>query len=155
MQNNNSSISQDMNRIFDLKGESTSFVMDYIQPVINISPRCNICKGASAINATSAGIYTTPSDKDFYLASALLSVIKDVTSTSTLTSILAFIDGVQQSILRIGGISLTPQSDVVALSFNIPIKIDRNTAITVSNSTNVANVTAQATIQGFTVETTK
>lgn len=155
MQNNNTSISQDLNRIFDLKGENTGEVADFIQPVKEISPRINICRSASAAGAASATIYTTPADKDFYLTAAQLSLIKDAAGTSTASNLNATIDGVSQSLLLIRGITLTAQNDSIAQSWAIPIKIDRNTNITVTNSA-VAGVTlTSGTIQGYTQETTK
>lgn len=155
MQNRNFSISQDLNRIFDLKGESTDYVSDVIMPVVPIQRICNIVRRAPLSNATSATVYTTPSDKDFYLNSAFLSVIKDVTAQSLASSILVFIDSVQVGILSISGLSLTPQNDVVSISFPIPLKLDRNTTITVTASNATANVSASAGITGYTVETTK
>ena len=58
-----------------------------IQSIIDVTPNsnesCDICKGGVASNATSGLIYTTPTDRDFFLTAANLSLIKDVTSTST------------------------------------------------------------------------
>jgi hypothetical protein len=114
--------------------------------------RINILRGVTATNSTSATIYTTPTDKDFYLTSALLSTIKDVTSTSTLERLRVVIDGVTQDILLISSLSLTAQDRTITLSLNNSIKIDRGTTITVTNSTNVANITTTALIQGYFVE---
>jgi len=155
MKNYNLSINQDLNRIFDLKGENTAEVADFIQPVREIEPRINIARSASAINSTAGTIYATPSDKDFYLTSASLSVIKDVTSTSLRSDVQVVIDGVTQSVLRISGITLTVQADSISQSYPISIKVDRGTNITVTNTTNVGNVTASGCIQGYTQETTK
>jgi len=155
MQNRNPTIAQDMNRLFDFKGESTDFVSDIIMPVVEIKRICNILKFNSAVNATTATIYTTPSDKDFYLVAAQLSVIKDATSTSGGTSIFVIIEGVSVRLLSIATLTLTAQYSNIANNFPVPIKIDRNTIITVVNSTNNANISGYGSIQGYTVETTK
>jgi len=156
MKNFNQSLNHDLNRIFDFKGENTNEVADFIQPVKEITPRINICRNLTSTNSTGGTIYSVPSDKDFYLISASVSVIKDVTSTSGYTRILATIDGVSQILLSIVGLSLTVQNDVVSIYFGPQgIKIDRGTNITLANNTNVANITGQACIHGYTQETTK
>ena len=155
MQNNNISISQDMNRIFDLKGESTNVIADFIQPIVKIDRTCNICRSAIGTNNTTSLIYTTPTDKDFYLCNCSLSFIKDITSTTTLISLNATIDGVERALILIPSITLTVHSGQISLNFNNPIKIDRNTSVVSRTSTNVANILYNSTIQGYTVETTK
>jgi len=116
--------------------------------------RCNIVRMNQASNATTATIYTTPTDKDFYLCSYSHNVIKDATSTSTFSNINVTVDGAVQQISRIVSITLTAQNIGYATSLAIPIKLDRGTTITVTNSTNVANVTSCASITGYTAENT-
>jgi hypothetical protein len=155
MQNNNISISQDMNRIFDLKGESTNVIADFIQPIMNIQRFCNIVRNVSSDNATSATLYTTPSDKDFYLVSASLSFVKDITATTTGVSLRAVVEGVQRRILELACLTLTVERGQLNISLNNPIKIDRNTNISVDSITNNANFNIRGQIIGYTVETTK
>ena len=131
-------------------------VIDSVQPVININPkdyrRCNIVRRNNAANATSATIYTTPADKDFYLVGVSLAVIKDATSTSTYSSLDVTIGGARYEILYIPEITLTAQTAQETISFSQPILVDRNTTIRVLNGTNVANITATGSIIGYTVE---
>lgn len=125
-------------------------------PVVETNPkmlrRCEIVKTASAANATSATIYTTPADKDFYLSAVGLSCIKDATSTSTLSSIVTTVLGSSVVVIGIAGFTLTAQNDTMTLNFPVPIKVDRNVVISVNNSTNVANVTSRGSIAGYIVE---
>lgn len=114
--------------------------------------RCTVVKSGAAVNATSSTMYTTPSDKDFYLIAMALSVIKDVTATSTVSAINATIDGQATNILQIAGITLTVQENNISLALPIPLKVDRGTVISATNSTNVGNVAARANIFGYTVE---
>lgn len=155
MRNNNPTISLDLNRIFDLKGESTNIIADFIQPIVPITRIINIIRNATGTNATSTVLYTTPSDKDFYLTNASLSLIKDATATSNISTITVVVEGVTQRIISIIGLTLTAQAETNYKNFNIPIKLDRNTAITITHSTNVGNVSANGIIMGYTVETTK
>ena len=105
-----------------------------------------------ATNATSATLVSLPNDRDFYVTWACLSTIKDVTSTSTMASLLMDLaDSTVGStqILHIAGITLTPQADSICISFPYPLKLTRGTNITVNNSTNVANVSSRGSVGGF------
>jgi len=155
MQNNNMTISLDMNRIFDLKGESSNLVSDFIQPIVDIKNTVNIIQAATLTSALSTTLFTTPLNKDFYLTAYHLRFIKDVTATTTLLSIQAFILGVKKIIALLPSFTLTVDTGVQTHSLFYPIKIDRGTAITIDSTTNVANFSASAMIQGYTVETTK
>ena len=125
-----------------------------IVPVLEINrPVVNVLASNVVINGTSATIYTTPTDKDFYLTSAQLSVIKDATSTSTACTISATVGGVTTQILTIKCLTLTAQENSISNSFYYPIKIDRGTNIVVTSTTNVANVGATGNIQGYLSDT--
>lgn len=154
MKHYNPTISADINRILNLKGESTSEISEEIIAVIPIIPKCNIVRSIRAINASNVvTLFTTPTDKDFYLTNAALNFIKDASATSTVSDITVYIDGVLQTLLRIDQITLTAQTGSIAESYPIPIKIDRGTNITVEHGTAVANITTSGMIKGYTVET--
>jgi len=135
------------------KDSIPSQLADKVVPVMEVNPRLlrriNFTKDGTASNATTATIFTTPTDKDFFITNAMLTWVKDVTATSLSSFITAFIDGVNRPILTIGGFTLTPLNDTVTITFNTPIKVDRNTNIAVTNSTNVANTKATGIIYGY------
>jgi len=122
-------------------------------PIVDVTPRkykiANFVKRTTLTNASNATIYTTPADKDFYLTSAQLSIIKDVTATSIFTIITAVIGGATREILMLPGFTLTVQNQTTSIAYTIPIKLDRNTNIAISHSTNVANITGTACITGY------
>ena len=123
-------------------------------PVMETNPallrRCEVVRSSSATNATTATIYTTPADQDFYLVSCQVSVIKDITSTSTYSRVNITINGASQAICMISSLTLTTQNQSVAQNFNPPIKIDRNTAIsTVLASSTVGVKGNAANIYGY------
>lgn len=154
VRHNNPTISLDATRILNLKAEGFDSELTKLTPVIQIKPKTNIVRSQNCFNATSATVYTTPADKDFYLISAVLSTSKDATATSTTTSITTTIDGGSgQDILRLGLLTLTSERTAISTQFNPPIKIDRNVAITVKNETAVGNMRSVASIAGYTVET--
>lgn len=156
MKHNNPSISEDMVRQFNLKtGESTNIINDVIIPNIPINPRVNIVQSNSAFNATSAVVYTTPSDKDFYITACNLSTFRDATATSTQAYLTVYIDGIMKTIMSISAITLTAGNGEMASAFPYPIKADRGTDIAVRNTTAVGNVRTNAVIMGYTQETVK
>lgn len=132
-----------------------------IQPTLELNPWmqriADICKSATASNATSATIYTTVNDatQHFYLTSASLATIKDVTSTSTSEALGVVINGTNVALLSIPSITLTAQTLSTSVTFDTPILIDQNTAITVTNTTNAANVKTTGTITGFYANTVR
>ena len=145
----NTSISEDAARI--LNSKQGQFLGDDVQgpvAVINIRPRANIVKSVG----TSTTIYTTPTDKDFYLCSAYMSVIKDAAATGSAATLTATVDGVSVSIMACASITLTAHQFSEYLVLDTPIKVDRGTAIAVSASNWSAS---RSGITGYTVETTK
>jgi len=123
-----------------------------ISPVIVANPKEIVedCHDGVCINATSSTLYTTPSKGGhFYITSAYLHVVKDATSTSTRTDIRAYINGTERLIQSITGFTLTAQDKGVSLNFDRPIKVDRGTAITLRNSTAVANISTVGAVFGY------
>lgn len=107
----------------------------------------------NAKNASFATLFTTPTDKDFYLTGCTLAVIKDATSTSTKSRLQIHPEEKgETNILSIAGLTLTAQSETISLNLRNPVKIKRGTNIRVYNATSVANINATATIVGFTLE---
>lgn len=140
-------------RIQTSKDSVPNQIADKVVPVMEVNPKLlrkiDIVKEAVATNQTSSTIYTTPGDRDFYITNAAISTIKDATSTSTVSAIRAYVNGVQIAIFRLPSFTLTAQNMSIMHDFKFPIKIDRNTAITVTNSTAVANITSYGLIFGY------
>lgn len=155
MQINNSTTIQEL-----IKGAGLSSALgvpnqidNKVIPVLEVNPRLlrriTIVKRNEASNSTSATLYVTPTNQDFYIVACHLSVIKDVTATSAISKINVLIDGAAINLAEIRSFSLTVQDRGIFLYFHFPIKIDRGNTITVTNSTNVANVAASGTIYGY------
>lgn len=134
-----------------------SQIAEKVVPVMEVNPKLlrtiNIVRRASAVNSTAGTIYTTPSDKDFFLCGVSLSVIKDVTATSIRSDINGFPEGDSvRELISIATLTLTVQDSSSSLFFNIPIKMARGTNISLANSTNVGNITAVGNIYGYIVD---
>lgn len=159
----NNEINKALNLVTNLNANDTNLNTSInkklrIQPVIDVSfPQNKYCdvvanKGITQAQGTSGLIYTTPVDRDFYLSALTLSMIKDATSTATTFGISVVVGGATLNVVTISGITLTADAKNTSVSFLIPIKIDRNTAINVVSSTAVANQRADAVIIGFTYQ---
>ena len=134
-------------------------INDSVQPVININPkdyrRCNIVRGQTlGTSGTTTAIYTTPSDKDFYLCNYSLSIIKDATCDIASGAITASItvDGASRIIAGIAVLTTTAQNSVITVSFNSPIRLDRNTSVSLTGTFTVGSLQRTHSIVGYTVE---
>lgn len=132
---------------------SPNHIPDYIVPVLLINDDLYssgyISETGTAINSTSTTILTTDSFYYTYLTGITLSVAKDSTATSTLSTVTAVIDGATKTIGAITGLTLTAQNQTIDITFTKPLKLDRSSIITITNSTAVSNVTARAVVRGF------
>jgi len=147
----NPSISESTLKLFNTKSGDhiPSDVLPFITPVMEIFPFNSKIVSATLLNSASSTIYTTPADKDFYLTSVTLGVTKDGTSTSTFSAVNVIVDGLTNAVISIPSLTLTAQTGNNSVTFFKPIKLDRNTAITITNSTATANIRSGCTIVGY------
>lgn len=124
-----------------------------IVPVFETNPdllrKCDVWTSVTAANSLTTTIYTVPEDRDFYLVSASLSLIKDANATSTKTEIRVPLNKSGVPILTIPSITLTAQDAQISVCFPFPIKVQRGSAIYFANSTNVGNINVSAGIAGY------
>lgn len=119
-----------------------------IVPVIVANPERLIqTKTATASDLSSVTIHTTSSTKDTYLIGGEISTAKDAFSTSIFSQITATAFGSSSAnflILRYE--PLTAGSSSQSISLSRPLKLERNSAINVINSTAVASIDTTGTI---------
>lgn len=135
-------------------GLMPELMADYYVPMILINDDIyyaqeSFSEHVTVANDSSEVIMTTDSVKDTYISSVTLGVIKDATSTSTLSAITCVINGATKTLVSIPGITLTVQSEVISASFSPPIKVDRSSAITLTSTTATANIRNAGTVSGF------
>lgn len=96
-------------------------------------------------------VYTTPTDRDFYLTNAFMSISKIATDSNDNTSLLInpIDDSSVVAICVLPGTTLTAQTSEISQTFKHPIKLKRGTDITIAR--NAGNGTGCATIVGYTV----
>ena len=153
MRHNNTSITQNLHKVLNTKGEYIDEINPSIQPIIAVPIYTNVVKSNTLSNATSLTLYTTPTDKDFFLTALQLSFIKDASATATQMGVTVVIDGVTTTLVRAVGLTTTAQSGNLAQTLPFPIKLDRGSIISIVNNTGVANVTTWVNIMGYTQET--
>lgn len=114
-----------------------------VVPVLISNPQqiSKIVREQTAVNTT-ATIYTTPADKDFYLSS--LSLTND-RGADGMTYVSIVIDGETHILLRCP--SQAGSSGIINSSYIAPVKIDRESVITITSS--VALLDGYATITGY------
>ena len=133
MINQNTNITQEIKSALGLS-ELTGYprkVADAIIPVLQVNKKyCNVVRSTLLIAPTT--LYTTPTNKDFYLCSAWISAVGN--STDVLERIMTVtINGEAQVILQFKVITATAgTSETLSINPCIPIKIDRGTNIVIS-----------------------
>jgi len=106
-------------------------ISNTIQPIVDIVPHRTTIARHTTRTTTTTGLtlFATPTDKDFFLTYAHLSVTKDVSNDNTNTQIQVTIDGANRVINSITTQTLTVANGVSNESFAYPIKIDRGSDI--------------------------
>jgi hypothetical protein len=127
-----------------------------IVPVIETSPHLvkpsNIAYQATSTNATATTVLTVPAGYDFYITAASLTLLKDVTATTTIVTLRARLEEAlvnSADILAIGSITLTVHNATVSNSFPHPIKVMSGRNIQIISGTNVGNFVATACVVGY------
>lgn len=113
--------------------------------------------GSVAPTTTGAGtVVVTPSGKDTFLSSILLSYVKNVAcdiATGSIT-VTCNIDGTSRTIASSAVLTLTAERDTVQVIFNEPIKLDRGATMSVSGTFTAGALSRSVQAFGFFVETT-
>jgi len=133
-----------------------SELAEKVIPVLDVTPDfhriANIIVSGACSNVTSVTIYTTPVDRDFYLCSAQLSMIKDVNSTSTYSYLGCTPEnGLGCELIYLSELTGTVQIVNLAQNYSTPIKLKRGSDVNLGHSTNVANIVSRAVITGYTI----
>lgn len=127
-----------------------------IIPTINIQQHTSIVRSGST-STSNVTLFTTPLDKDFFLTACTVSLAKDATSdlaTGTPCGISMTVGGTASAILPISSLTLTAQNTFVTLNLERPVKVDRNTSISlVKGATTVGTCVVGGSICGYLSDT--
>jgi hypothetical protein len=154
----NPSLVERTNRIFRPKAgdQFSDNVSPNLVPVITVDPIVRIVRNGNTSSTGTFTVYTTPSDKDFYLTAIELTMAKDVTCDAATGSVgmNITVDGVSVAVVTIAFITLTAQTSTVVVPFTFPIKVDRGTTITGSVTFTAGAMRRSCCIYGYTEEVT-
>lgn len=149
---------QDSAKLQTIRDRIPDQLADKIVPVMEVNPKllrvCNIVRGANKATTASATLYTTPTDKDFYLTGIALSYTKNVTcDTATgALNVTVYIDGALQTLFSLAKLTLTAEEKTGSITFPIPVKLDRNTPITYGTTWTAGAMIQAISIVGYTVD---
>lgn len=155
--NYNPSIVQDTQKIFNLKAGDMlgSDLGSMIVPIVNVQRTINIVRNSN--NTTSpTTIYTTPTDKEFYLTTVHLSSNQNVTSDNVISWIQVTDDetGVLRRVVQLTRETLTVQSSDVFCQFPLRgIRLKKGSTIDLYHAGTAGTTRVAGTITGYTVET--
>jgi len=137
--------------------ETPKSLSNQVVPVFNVNPKdyrvINVIKDVASVTTGDSTVYTTPADKDFFLSSYILSTQADVTADSTFVKLQIIQDGTAKIIALMRKLTLTTFSGVVSMNLMNPIKVDRGTAITITQTFTVGASTVGAVICGYELDT--
>ena len=126
-------------------------LMEKIQLSYSVNPKriVNVVRNTQRNTTGSATVFATSPDRDFFLTSAFISAVHDATSDGTEMSLNAFVGGVERRILQFTKLTTTIFNGILSQTYTPPIKIDRNTNITINNSFTAGASTISTVITGF------
>jgi len=128
-----------------------------VVPVMETNPKffrtINVVESGSRDTSGQIALYTTPTDKDFYITSVQINNQSDVTADNTDAYISTKLpDGNSATLAQLFKLSTTVFQGVINLSFPIPIKIKRGTAINFGSTFTAGASITGAGITGYIVE---
>lgn len=124
-----------------------------VVPVFDIQPKnCTVQRHYTKSSTGTQAIYTTPTDKDFYLTHASLASTNSALWDGSLTYISITQDGATRLILILYQLTTTAGTQSTSISFPYPIKVDRGTAINLVMSFAAGTQSVGCTIGGYVLE---
>jgi len=128
-----------------------------VVPTMEVNPKLfrkiNVVKSTVTALTGAITVYTTPTDKDFFLCGLYLTTIKDAASDGTDAYIsVTFIDGSSGTVMAIPGIASTAQIGSLSYTFERPIQLKRGTTVSVVGNTTAGVFRKSAGIIGYTTD---
>lgn len=149
----NSEVTQEISRQANLQTEAVNQLSNVVAPVLDVNPNWYVdtVKHAETVTTGNTTVFTTPSDKDFYLCGIMLSTTNNSTYDGTGETVSGKVFG-DTSTVRLA--SLVHQALVAGdrnmfLTFPRPIKMARGEAILLQTSFTAGACRTRATIFGF------
>lgn len=153
VQINRGSIQINCTDLLDLK-QPIQQAQGYIQPSVEVGPRNSIIAKTSTTTSTGASttLYTTLSDKKFYITYLMLAFTKDASCDNTSVSITATIAGASVVLAEMKSQTLTADSRSLVVQLPYPLAIDIGSTITYGATFTVGALSRRATVFGYYLE---
>lgn len=112
-------------------------IASQITAVVDITPNNFIESEVKTLYQTATGtatVYATSATRETYITSFILGFIKNAACDATSIALTATISGVSSIIYRMPLITLTAQDSVIVVNLPKPLKVDRNSNITITGT---------------------
>lgn len=149
---------QDVVKLQTSTDPTPSEIADKVILVADVNPKHariinHITSSGQATSGTNT-IFTTPTDRDYYLIGCQVSLQKDILCDNTNVSLICTLPGgsAALSLLDVGTISVTPTTIIIAREFPVPILIKRGSSINLTGTFTAGAMNRRASINGYFVE---
>lgn len=135
-------------------------IAEKVVPVMEVNPNLlrniNIVESTSRTTSGTSTIYTTPTNKNFFLCGIFLGGMADAAADSTSFTLSGTIKGGASgaTLLSIPKLSLTAINFNQYVRFSYPILMQPNTAISITQTFAVGNSTIRGIVYGYVEDTT-
>lgn len=125
-----------------------------VVPVMEVNPKllkpAKIVRYVAATTNATNTLYTTPTDKDFYLTGCMLTSAQDAASDNVGCNIRCSIDGAYQRVIQTTNIASTAGTNQLSVNLGShPVKVDRGTVIYGAHGGTVGVTRLSAAIWGY------
>jgi len=153
MKNYNPTLNLAMVKTFNLKGETSADVADYIQPISIISAPTDLIRTATRTATGTSTIFTTSTTKDTFITGVLISLSTDVNANVTQCECYVNQGGAARSLARISHALGAAGNNSVFIPFDLPFKPDRGVAVSFAVVSAVGVFSGTANVYGYEQET--
>ena len=132
-----------------------SELAEKVLPVLEVSPEKIVNHGGSSNKIVTglSTLFTTPTDRDFFLTSYSLLNQSDVSADNILVTYqVTLASGEQINLIELAKITLTVYQESVTKALNFPIKLKRGSNIVFGSTFTVGVSKTSSSFTGYTVE---
>lgn len=135
------------------KEQPPSTLAPTVQAIVDIVPRITtVVRRASSATTGGATLYTTPTDKDFYITFVDMAYSKDAANDTTEVYIDCVINGSTTRIMSLNVVAATAQADGKIVSLPYPVLVDRNSVVRIVSNFTAGTLNRQGTVGGYILE---
>jgi len=155
--NFNRSIFLKANELFNIRDGNffSNELPKTITPVVDVKQNTDVVGSLSRTTTGTATAYTTPTGVDFFLTGIELGIVKNATCDAGTGSIAvtALANSQTLNLVRLPILDLTAQDSSIYISFDNPIKLDRNTSVSVTGTYTAGTMVRIVSVYGYTSDT--